>query len=43
MRNNFVNYFEFGPVVHDMLFKDILSRALEALLFSRTEPLVQFW
>ena len=43
-----LNYFEFGPVVQtsgsegDVVQRQFLSRALEALLFDGAEPFVQF-
>ena len=47
MRNNSVNYFEFGPVL-DQYFrrcclKNYLSRGLAALMFSGVEPFMQIW
>ena len=33
MRNISVNYFELEPVVQEMSFKDILSRAMASILF----------
>ena len=36
MRNIYVNYFEFGPVVQEMSFKDISYALLSA------QPFVQF-
>ena len=34
--------FEFGPV-NQMFFKDFLSRALSAQVFSGAEPFMQIW
>ena len=44
IRNNSLKLFCLwtGPVFQ-MSFKDILSRALETLLFGEAEPFVQFW
>ena len=36
------NYFDFGLVVQEMMFKYFLSRALVAILFGREEPFRQF-
>ena len=36
-----LNYFEVGPVVQEMMFKDFISIALAALMFCRVEPFVQ--
>ena len=36
-------YFEFGPVIQDMLFINFLSRALAALVFNGAKPFMQFW
>ena len=42
-RGHHEEHFEFGPVVQEeMLIKEFLSRDLAALLFSGTEPFVQF-
>ena len=35
--------FEFGPVVHELSFKDTLSLVLVAILFGGAESFVQFW
>ena len=44
MRNKSVKLFKFGPVVlEEMLFKDILSTALAALLFIGAMSFMQFW
>ena len=43
MRTILWNYFDFGPLVQEkMAFKDVLSRALEARLFSGAEPFLHF-
>ena len=36
------NYFEFGPVVQKMLFKDILSTAVVAYTFGKEKLFMQF-
>ena len=39
-----LNYFEFGPVVQEVLFKVyFLFIALVAILLIRAKPFVQFW
>ena len=43
MRKILRNYFEFGPVIQDMSFKDILlATALAAIWFGRAEPFMQY-
>ena len=42
MRNNSVNYFEFGPVVQEMPLRIFLIWSSGSSVFSGAEPIMQF-
>ena len=40
---HYEEYFELGPVVQEMSFKDILSRAMASILFCVAKAFVYLW